>query len=535
VVRFTSSMSSRLARSAGLISLAVLASRLLGVVRESVLASYFGASMQMDAYNVAFRIPNLLRDLFAEGAMTSAFVPAFTRTLSKRGREQAWRLGNLVINALLVVTGGLVVLGIVFAEPITRLIVAPAFVAVPGKLDLTVGLTRVMLPFLTTVAIAVAAMGMLNSLQRFFVPALSPAMFNIASILCAVLLAPLMPFAGWPPITAVAIGALIGGVGQVALQWPPLRQAGFAYRPVVDLKDPGLRRILVLMGPGTLGLAATQVNVFVNTILATTQGTGAVSWLGYAFRIMYLPIGLFGISIATAVLPSASRSAALDDTPAVRATVSRGLILMLLLNVPATFGLIALAVPIVRLLLERGQFLPADTAATAAALQFYAIGLVGYSAARIASPVFYAIGENRTPVVVSVCAILMNVAANLVLVQVAGFRGLALGTSAAAIANGAVLLYLLHRRLGGLDAALAPAIVKIVLASTVMAAVAVLSERAAWRVLPDPGLFAQSIRLLSAIGAALIALAATAKLLRIREFDDAAAPLLRRVQKLLLR
>ncbi|MGH9372542.1 MAG: murein biosynthesis integral membrane protein MurJ, partial [Vicinamibacterales bacterium] len=319
-------MSSRLARSAGLISIATLASRILGLVRESVLASYFGASasMQMDAYNVAFRVPNLLRDLFAEGAMTAAFVPAFTRTLSDQGRERAWRLGNNVINALLVITGVLVALGMLFATPITTLI-APEFAEVPGKLELTADLTRVMLPFLTTVAVAVALMGMLNSLHRFFLPSLSPAMFNVATIFCAFAVVPLMPLVGLPPIAGIAIGTLLGGVAQVAMQYPALRKEGFRYKPVLSFADPDVREILRLMGPGTLGLAAVQINVFVNTYLATTQEQGAVSWLGYAFRLMYLPIGLFGVSIAVAALPNISRQVGASDLPAVRRTVSQGI------------------------------------------------------------------------------------------------------------------------------------------------------------------------------------------------------------------
>ncbi len=228
-------------------------------------------------------------------------------------------------------------------------------------------LTRVMLPFLTFVALAAAFMGMLNSLHRFFIPALSPAMYNVATILCALVLVPLMPSLGLPAITAIAIGSLVGGVAQLAVQWPVLRREGFRYRPVLDWSDPGLRRVLVLMGPGTIGLAATQVNVFVNTVLATGEGTGAVSWLNYAFRLMYLPIGLFGVSIATATLPAVSRHVSQSDEPGARRTIADGLSLMLMLNVPATVGLIVLATPIVRVIFERAAFTAADTAATATA------------------------------------------------------------------------------------------------------------------------------------------------------------------------
>jgi putative peptidoglycan lipid II flippase len=236
-------MSFRLARSAGLIGIATMASRLLGVAREIVLAALFGASQTpaMDAFNVAFRVPNLVRDLFAEGAMTAAFVPTFTRTLQSQGREAAWRLGNLVINALLLVTGVIVVVGIVFADPITRVIASGVeFTSVKGKLELTTQLTRLMMPFLTTVAVAVAVMGMLNALHRFFLPALSPAMFNVATILCAFLLVPLMPAFGLPEIAGIAFATVLGGIGQIAVQWPALRKEGFRYRPILSFRDPGV-------------------------------------------------------------------------------------------------------------------------------------------------------------------------------------------------------------------------------------------------------------------------------------------------------
>src|SRR4029450_2324791 len=237
-----------------------MASRVLGVAREMGLAAFFGASggIEMDAFNVAFRIPNLLRDLFAEGAMTAAFVPTFTRTLTTEGRDAAWRLGNLVINALLVITGTIVLIGIVFAAPITGAF-APSFANTPGKLQLTTDLTRIMLPFLATVAIAVAMMGMLNSLRRFFIPALSPAMFNVATILCAFVLIPMMARFSLLPIVAIAIGTIAGGLGQIALQSPVLRQEGFRYRPILDFKDEKLREVLRLMVPGTIGLAGVGV------------------------------------------------------------------------------------------------------------------------------------------------------------------------------------------------------------------------------------------------------------------------------------
>ena len=500
-----------------------MTSRVFGLVRDQVLASMFGAGDAMDAFNVAFRIPNLVRDLFAEGAMSAAFVPVFMRQLASGDRDSAWRLGNNVINALLVVTGVLVVLGIVFARPLVGAFAAD-YASVPGKLDLTVSLTRVMLPFLTLVAIAAAFMGMLNSLHRFFIPALAPAMFNIATILCAFLLVPLMPRFGWPPIMAIAIGALAGGAAQLALQWPLLRREGFSYAPFLNWKQDGLRRVLMLMGPGTIGLAATQVNVFVNTVLATSEGTGAVSWLNYAFRLMYLPTGLFGVSIATATIPAVSRHAARDDTAAVRSTLAEGLSLMLVMNVPATVGLIVLSHPIVRVIFERRAFLPSDTAATAAALQFYAVGLLGYSIVRIASPTFYALGDSRTPVQISIASVAVNAILNVALARVLGYRGLALGTSIAALFNAAGLLWLLHARLHGLDdRRVLSSFARIAIASFVMgiAAFGINGALAGW--FPGDTFPQQAVRLLVTIVSALLVLVVSAHVLRIREFREALA------------
>jgi putative peptidoglycan lipid II flippase len=523
----------RIARYAGLTGAATLASRVLGLARDQVLAAFFGAGNEMDAFVVAFRIPNLVRDLFAEGAMSAAFVPTFTRELTLRGKRDAWRLGNNVLNALLIATGALVVAGIVFARPLIALY-AGDFASVPGKLELTVRLTRVVLPFLTMVAMAAAAMGMLNSLHHYFVPALSPAMFNVATIVGAFVLVPLMPRLGLPPIMAIAFAALAGGIGQVAIQWPSLRREGFRYERVFNPRDPGLRRVLLLMGPGTIGLAATQVNLFVNTLLATSQGTGAASWLTYAFRLMYLPIGLFGVSIGTAVLPAVSRHATAGDTAGIRHTVSRGLAMMLMLNVPATAGFIVLASPIVQLLFERGHFLPADTAATAAALRLYAVGLIGYSAVRIASPTFYAIGESRTPALVSVGAIAVNVIASVALVRAIGFQGLALGTSIAAIVNAALLLWLLRRRLGGMEGRrLLVTLLKVTVSSIVMAITAVAIQHAMDRAVPGTRLTPQAIRLGATIAGSLAALAVMAKILGVEAFHDTVEMVQARVRKLL--
>jgi len=522
----------RLARSAGVFGVATITSRILGLARDQVIAYYFGAGDANDAFRVASRIPNLVRDLFAEGAMSAAFVPTFTRQLTLQGRERSWRLASSVINALLIVTGVIVVFGIIFAEPLVRLF-ASEFSAVPGKIELTIYLTRIVFPFLTLVAVAAVLMGMLNSLGHFFIPALSPAMFNVAVIVMSLAFIPFSSSLGIQPITIVAIATLVGGIGQLAIQWPPLSREGFRYRLVLDVKDEGLHRVLLLMGPGTLGMAATQINVFVNTVLATGEGTGAVSWLDFAFRLMYLPIGLFGVSIATAATPAISRMVAEQDFARIRSTLAHALGLMLFLNLPATIGLMVLARPIVGVIFQHGNFTEADTIATAAALQLYAIGLIGYSIVRIISPTFYALGRSRIPVMVSAGSVLVNIALNVTLVRILGYRGLALGTSITAIINASVQLFLLRREIHGIEGSrIAASFARVIIASAVMGAVTWAAHLLMLDMLPGAALSLQMIRLLVTIGASLAVLAAVAQLLRIQEFAEARDMVLGRLKRM---
>lgn len=522
----------RLARSAGVFGLATITSRILGLARDQVIAYYFGAGNANDAFRIASRIPNLVRDLFAEGAMSAAFVPTFTRQLTLEGRERSWRLASSVINALILVTGAIVVAGMIFAAPLVRLF-ASDFSEVPGKIELTIYLTRIVFPFLTFVAVAAVLMGMLNSLGHFFIPALSPAMFNVAVIVMSLTLIPFADSIGVQPITIVAIATLVGGVGQLVIQWPPLRKEGFRYQLVLDLKDEGLHRVLLLMGPGTIGMAATQINVLVNSVLATGEGTGAVSWLDFAFRIMYLPIGLFGVSIATAATPAISRMVAEQDFPRIRSTLAGALGLMLFLNLPATIGLIILARPIIAVIFEHGEFAASDTINTAAALQLYAIGLIGYSIVRIISPTFYAVGRSRIPVMVSAGSVLVNIALNVTLVRTLGYRGLALGTSITAIINASVQLFLLRREIHGLEGSrIAASFVKVMAASTVMGAVTWSVHEVMVGMLPGASLVLQMVRLLVTITLSLATLAAVAQVLRIQEFGEARDLILGRLKRM---
>ena len=432
---------------AGKVSAAIAISRVLGLVRECVLAKYFGAGFATDAFSVAFRIPNLLRDLFAEGAFSAAFLPAFTRRLRLSGKESAWLLTNRLINALLVLLGG-VTLAFFFGAKLLVYLQAAGFAAIPGKLELTMLMTRILSPFLLCVSLAAVFMGMLNACGSFFLPALASSVFNVVCILAGIFLSPFMPRWGLEPIVAMAVGALIGGFGQFAIMLPSARVQGFRWRWTPDFSDPDLRRIGRLALPAVLGLSATQINIIVDSQLASLYGDGPVSWLGYAFRITQLPIGVFGVAIATVAAVDVSRHAAVSDFSALGRTLGSALRLSACLTFPATAGLVIFRHEIVRLLFQRDQFTPADTYATAEALLYYAFALFAYSAVKIMVPAFYALGDSRAPVRISVITVAFKIALNLVLLKPFGFLGIAASTAAAAWLN----YVLLRRRFGQVPA-----------------------------------------------------------------------------------
>jgi len=510
-----------LARAAGLVSALTLVSRLLGLVREQVFAALLGAGLQADAFRIAFRIPNLLRDMFAEGALSAAFVPTYARVLKESGREEAHRLVSRVLTLLSVILGLLVVLGVVLAEPLVS-VLAPGFDKVPGKAEATVLLTRIMMPFLPLVSFAAVAMGMLNAEERFGVPAVSPAMFNVVTILWGAALWAL----GFDPAHVAigwAVGTLLGGTAQFGIQVPALRKAGWRFAPEWAPGDPGIRRIGSLMAPATVGLAAVQVNVFVNSIFASYQ-PGAVSWLEYAFRILYLPIGLFGVAVGTVATSGLARRAAEDDMDGLRATLRQALGIITFLNVPATVGLMVLGVPIVRLLYERGRFAaePGNTEATAAALLFYSFGLVAYTSVKVLAPAFYALGTPRVPLLASALAVATNLVINVLGHERFGFRAVALGASIGSLANALVLLTVIQVRLGGvLDREVWSRFGRILLAAVAMAPVAWLSWRGLERAFGTRGLVAQALTCLLPVALGVLTYGAAAALLRLPETRQA--------------
>lgn len=506
-----------LARAAGIVSLATLVSRVLGLVREQVFAAFFGAGFAVDAFQVAFRIPNLLRDLFAEGAMSAAFVPTLTRVQEGDGREAAMRLANLVINFLLVTVSAVCLLGMLFAD---RLVpwMAPGFAAVPGKLELTTQMTRIMTPFLLLVALAAAVMGVLNTRRIFFVPAIAPTMLNLALIAAGFVLSPLCPRFGLQPIVGMAFGVLLGGLGQLLIQVPSLYGQGFRWRPLISFRDPGVLRIVTLMAPAAVGLAATQVNIFVNTFLASMLRQGSVSWLNYAYRLMQLPIGLFGVAIATVTLAEVSRHAARREMPELKRTISFSLRFGLFLTLPATMILMALAHPIVALLYQHGRFGPEDSVQTAQALWGYALGLSAFSAVRVLVPVYYSLGMTRVPVTISFVTIAVNIVLNILLMHPLQHRGLALATSISSVLNFALLFEMLRRKIGPMGGrVLARAAGKIFLASLLAAAAAFAVATGLGRAMGTTGLTARFLVVLAGLATASIVYLAATFTFRIEE------------------
>jgi putative peptidoglycan lipid II flippase len=436
---------SQLVRALGSIGAATLASRILGFARDVVVALAFGAGPLTDAFFVAYRIPNMLRRLLAEGALSTAVVPMFSEYLLRRSRPEFDRLFRAVLAGSLVTLSAVTAVGIAAAPWLVPLL-APGFGADPAQLRLTVTLTRMLFPYLLLVGLAAIAMGALNAHGRFFASALGPAVLNVGMILAVLVLARLID----PPILALAIGVLAGGLGQLLVQLPDLARAEVPLTPSGELRHPALGRMARLLLPSVLGLAVVQVTVFINTLLASLLTTGSISYLYYADRVMEFPLGVFGVALASAALPAMSRQAAAGDRAALGHTVEFALRLSCYVAIPAAVGLVTLATPITRVLFQHGEFGAAETLATGAALTCYAIGLPAFSAARIAVQGFYALGDTRAPVRAAFAALALNVAVAVGLMGPLAHSGLALASSAAGYLNLAVLLWLAARRLGPL-------------------------------------------------------------------------------------
>ncbi len=434
---------SNLLRNAGIIGLATLLSRILGFVRDMVTANYLGTSIYADAFFVAFRIPNLLRRLFGEGSLTAAFVPVFSTYLAAGKRLEARDIAQTAMTLTALCLTLITILGIVFSPLIVSLI-APGFSATPEKYELAVFLNRLMFPYILLISLVALAMGILNADDHFLTPAIAPVLLNICMIGAALCLTPLLDNAA----IALAIGVLAGGLAQLFLQLPVLKKHGFPWRPRFQFRHPAIKRVAVLMGPSLLGLAITQITIFVNTLMASYLVDGSISYLYFADRLIQFPLGIFAVALGTAVLPALSRAAAGKNWHDFSTTFSLALRLLMFITLPAMAGLIILSKPIVFLLFERGHFGAHATGMVAQTIIAYATGLWAYAALRVIVPAFHSLQDTKTPVKVGAIALVVNLVCAVVLMHFLQHLGLALATAISSAVNCLLLLALLKRRLG---------------------------------------------------------------------------------------
>ena len=434
---------SRVTKAAGIVGAATLLSRIFGFLRDVVIAGYFGAGLASDAFFVAFRIPNLLRRLFAEGSLTIAFIPVFTEYLTTRGKDEAFQLAGSAVRILSVVLAVTAVIGIMIS-PLIVYVIAPGFAESPEKYRLTVILTRVMFPYIFFIGLVALFMGILNVLDHFAAPALAPVFLNLAMIGSVLFISPRMS----EPVMGLAAGVLIGGLLQLLLQLPFVIQKGVRFWRKTAFLHPGITKIGRLMLPAVFGAAVYQINIFVATLLASLLPEGSVSYLYYADRLVQFPLGIFAIATATAVLPSLSRQAAAKDYNALRDTFGHAMRLVFFITVPSMVGLIILREPIVALLFKRGAFDMNTTRMTAVALLYYGIGLWAFSAVRIVVSVYYALQDTRTPVRMAVVSLLVNICLGILLMGPLQHGGLALATSLASMVNYYLLVWGLKKKIG---------------------------------------------------------------------------------------
>jgi putative peptidoglycan lipid II flippase len=457
----------KLIRSTGVIGSAISTSRILGFVRDIIFARWFGTDIYAQAFVVAYRIPNMLRDMVGEGATDAAIVPVLSNYHHTRPEEEYWKAARVILNLLVTALAVLTLLGVVFAPVLVR-VLAPGFLRDPEKFAATVLLTRVLFPYIFFLGLVAYSKGVLNSLNYFTTPAYAPVVLNVAVILALLFLCPVIGIQG------VVIGVLVGGIFQVLMQLPPLYRRGFRIGKGFRLAHPVANQIGRLLLPRAMGTAVYQLSIFIDTILASLAwivGTGGVAALYYSNRLVQLPLAVFGISLATAALPRMSREVAMKDMDQLKRTVSFSLRTVFTIMIPATVGLIILSEPMVRILFQRGEFTQYSTAITSSALFFYAFGLFGYAGIKILVGTYYSMGDTRTPVKTASFALCVNLVFNLVLMWPLKVGGLALATSIAAITNLVILYVILTRRIGDMGTrGILSSFARICLASAVMGA-----------------------------------------------------------------
>lgn len=519
-------------KAAGIIGLAVMCSRILGLAREQIFAALFGGGGAMDAFTAAFRIPNLLRDLFAEGALSTAFVTTFSKTVARGGDAAAWQLANKVATLTGVVLGALCIAGMVFSADLVAAL-APGFE--PAKAAMTADLTRIMFPFILLVSLAALVMGMLNSHNVFAMPAMASSFFNLGSIVGGVALGYWIdPHFGPLALVGLAYATVFGGALQLAVQLPSVARLGYRFRPDFRWRDAGVKAILLLMGPSVIAASTTQFNVLINSMFASTLGDGPIFWLAIAFRLMQLPLGLFGVALGTVTLPLLSRLVVAGQMTAFRTELARAIRLALLLTIPSTIGLIMLAEPIISVLYQHGKFNAYQAQQAAGALRFYAIGLAGYAALKVLVNAFYALERRKTPMLVSFGAVALNLLLNWVFTFRLGWghRGLAFSTGCIATFNFLLLYTLMRRHLHGLESRrLLVLLAKTAAAGAALAAVCAASLHWLLSDWATQGFLPKLAALLATVIAGALVFGACGAALHIEELKELLAAVRRRLQR----
>ncbi|MBF0426147.1 MAG: murein biosynthesis integral membrane protein MurJ [Magnetococcales bacterium] len=448
----------------GTISFYTLLSRVLGFARDVVIARGFGSGMDADAFFVAQKLPNFLRRLFAEGAFATAFVPVFSTYKVQDDVAATRQMVAAVFTALAAILMVVVALG-ELTMPYLLMVIAPGFGDTPEKYTLTVDLTRITFPYILLISLVAMVGGVLNSYRRFAVPAATPILLNVFIILGAVFAAPWFE----RPSVGLALGILIGGIVQLAVQFPAMTRLGMPLGLRWDPRHPAIRRILTLMGPSVLGVSVAQISLILDTFLASWLPSGSISYLYYADRLVEFPLGLIGIAMATAILPTLSAKAARNDEQGLNADLAFAMRVVTLINLPASVALIVLREPILVMLFQGGAFSAETTAATSQALLAYSSGLIAFTGVKVVAPAFFARHDTRTPVRVAIVCLVINMVLNVILMFPLKHVGLALATTLTSYLNVSLLLFYLHRQTGfRLGGAFLVTIVKTLLASLVM-------------------------------------------------------------------
>ena len=519
------------------VSAAVMASRVLGLVRDQIFAAMFGYGVLTDCFNIAFRIPNLLRDLFAEGALSQAFVTTFSKRIKESGPESAWPLAARMITIVAITMAAISIIGIVFSPQLVHLLTAfsKGKTFSPEDIALTVKMTRIMWPFMLLVSLAALVMGILNARGVFGIPALSSCFFNLGSIIAGTGIGLwLDPNRGPMTMVGMAIGVLVGGLGQLLCQVPSLRRLGFRWRPDWKWNDSDVRKIFSLMGPAVISASVVQINVVINSQFATSIGPSAVSALNGAFRLMQLPIGVFGVAVATVTLPALSIAATGKLGDDFRGLLAKGIRLVTFLVLPSALGLCFLAEPIISALFEHGRFSPENRLVTAAALRGYGIGLLAYSWLKVLQPAFYAADRRWVPMLVSFFAIGMSVTSNwyFVVVRGMGVEALALTTSIVATSNFVILYVVMSRMTSGLETRLLLVLItKLVIAGAAMAGVCVAANHFVFRDLSTMSALTRIAGLSVVIPIAGTIYFALSKLMKVEEAGEFLALVRKRIRK----